>query len=318
MIGKIIIGKSFRGCISYLLEDKLSPDGKRATENRAEILDYNQCFGNKKELIRQFNDVRFLNPKLAKPVMHISLSLTPGEKLEKPGLITLAEECARDLGFEKNQFLAVTHNDTSHQHIHIVVNRVGFDGRTWNDSNNYKKIAAFCRKMELKYSLRQVASPAKFLPKERQNNIRFDTRKETMKSAIEYSLIESKTYADFERKMTQQGFKITKARGIAFTDPKKVYAKGSELGYSLATIERILALQLEQKQAMIHNRMQARKAPLLVEKSNLLEALANRGIINDQALATARALELLLKPENYDDFVPHELLHKKRKGKTPS
>lgn len=318
MIGKIIIGKSFRGCISYLLEDKLGPDGKRAIENRAEILNYNQCFGNKKELIRQFNDVRFLNPKLAKPVMHISLSLSPGEKLEKPGLVTLAEACARDLGFEKNQFLAVTHNDTGHQHIHIVVNRIGFDGRTWNDSNNYKKIAAFCRKMELKYALQQVASPAKFLPKERLNNVRFDTRKEAMKSAIEDSLIESKIYADFERKMTQKGFKITKARGIAFTDPKKVYAKGSELGYSLATIEKILALSLEQKQAMIHNRMQARKAPLLVEKSKLIEALANEGINNNPALVTARALEQLLKPEQEDDFVPYELLHKKRKGKTPS
>lgn len=318
MIGKIIIGKSFRGCISYLLEDKLGLHGKRATENRAEILGYNQCFGNKKELIRQFNDVRFLNSKLAKPVMHISLSLTLGEKLEKSSLITLAEECAREMAFEKNQFLAVTHNDTNHQHIHIVVNRVGFDGKTWNDSNNYKKIAAFCRKMELKYGLQQVASPAKFLPKERSNNVRFDTRKEEMKTAIEYSLIESKTYADFERKMTQKGFKITKARGIAFTDPKKVYAKGSELGYSLATIEKILALSLEQKQAMIHNRIQARKAPLLVEKSTLIEALADKGITNNPALVTASALEQLLKPEHDDDFVPHELLHKKRKGKTPS
>lgn len=85
MIGKIIIGKSFGGCIRYCLEDKLeltreqklalsSQDGLQH-ENRAEVLEYNMCYGNKKELTRQFNDVRALRPKLSSPVMHISLSL---------------------------------------------------------------------------------------------------------------------------------------------------------------------------------------------------------------------------------------------------
>lgn len=64
--------------------------------------------------------------------------------------------------------------------------------------------------------------------------------------------------------------------------------------------------------------MQVRKAPLLVEKSKLIEALANEGINNNPALVTARALEQLLKPEHDDDFVPRELLYKKRNRKTPS
>ena len=52
MIGKIIIGKSFGGCISYCLNDKLQqPTGEAVMENRAEVLLYNQCYGNEKELI---------------------------------------------------------------------------------------------------------------------------------------------------------------------------------------------------------------------------------------------------------------------------
>ncbi len=52
MIGKISTGKSFRGCISYCLEDKkLKQSDEVAFGNRAELIAFNQCFGDKKELI---------------------------------------------------------------------------------------------------------------------------------------------------------------------------------------------------------------------------------------------------------------------------
>lgn len=315
MIGKITLGKSFRGCISYLLEDKLDPDGKIVHENRSAIICYNQCFGTKKELTSQFGDVRRLNPRLAKPVMHISLSLSPGEKLEKPSLINLAEECAKDMWFERNQYLAVTHNDTGHQHIHIVVNRVGFDGRTCSDSNNFKKIAAFCRKAELKYGLQQVASPGKFLPKEKRQTLRFDTRKEAMKKAIGLTLLESKTYEDFESKMKQKGCQIIKARGIAFMDEKKMYAKGSELGYSLGTIKKMLSLSLAQKQVIIQKQIRDKKPVPQIGKVSYQQLSKSRAINHDPAIARARALELLLNPGRDNSITPHELLPIKRKRK---
>ena len=85
MIGKIFTGKSFRGCICYCLEDKeQKEEEKMVVKNRAELFMYNQCFGNKNELFQQFNEVRQLNPKLSKPVLHISLSLAPEENFQKP------------------------------------------------------------------------------------------------------------------------------------------------------------------------------------------------------------------------------------------
>ena len=142
MIGKIIIGKSFKGCINYCLEDKIQKeDEKLVIKNRAELLLHNQCFGTKEELIQQFNEVRQLNPKLSKPVLHITLSLAPEEKLSKAILIDMVEDCAKQLGFDKNQYIAIHHNDTSYQHVHIVANRVGFDGKTVKDHHNCQKIA---------------------------------------------------------------------------------------------------------------------------------------------------------------------------------
>ena len=171
------MGKSFRGCISYCLEDKLLSSKEVAFKNRAEVIMFNNCFGNKHELLQQFNEVRQLNSKLSKPVLHITLSLAPNEKLDKGTLSKMIEDCAKSFEFENNQFLAVTHFDTIHQHLHIVVNRIGFDKKTLSDSNNYKKIASYCREMEQKYNLQKVLSPRKFLSKELRQIPRSDSRK---------------------------------------------------------------------------------------------------------------------------------------------
>ncbi len=63
-------------------------------------------------------------------------------------LMEMSEGCAKEMGFQNNQWVAVLHHDTNHPHLHIVANRIGFDGRTVSDSNSYKRIALFCRKME--------------------------------------------------------------------------------------------------------------------------------------------------------------------------
>lgn len=313
MIGKIILGKSFRGCISYVLENKLDAVPKSTPTNRAELISFNQCFGDKKELIRQFNDVRFLNPRLAKPVMHVVLSLAPGETPGKTTLMAMAEDCAKELGFDKHQYLSVMHNDTRHLHLHIVVNRVGFDGKTLSDSNNYKKIANCCRKMEMKYQLKQMESPRRFLPKEKRNIPRLDSRKEAMKTDLRISLLESKSYMEFESRMKQKGYQVIKARGIAFRDSKKMYAKGSELGYSLSKIEKVLQLTLIQKQLQIQHDLRKEKRLIQDPKINRLEMSKSK--LPDYLPDLPKALEILLRPEHKFDYTPHELLEKKRKKK---
>jgi hypothetical protein len=151
--------------------------------------------------------------------------------------------CAKDLGFENNQYIAIAHRDTNHQHLHIFANRICFDKRTVSDSNNYEKIAKYCRKMELKYELKQLLSPRKYLSKEQRNIPRFDQRKELLKNNIQQALKECYNLQQFEVAMNKRGYQIIKGRGISFTDEKKVTVKGSEVNFSLSTIEKILAQQ---------------------------------------------------------------------------
>jgi hypothetical protein len=307
MIGKITIGKSFRGCIAYCLNDKVQQQNKDAIKNRAEVLLFNKCCGNEQELVQQFNEVRQLNSKLSKPVLHITLSLSPGENLSKDKLMEMSEHCAKDLGFENNQYVAIAHRDTNHQHLHIIANRIGFDKRTVSDSNNYQKMAKYCRKMELKYELKQVLSPRKYLSKEQRNIPRFDQRKELLRNNIQQALKECYNLQQFEVAMNKRGYQIIKGRGVSFADEKKVTVKGSDVNYSLATIEKILA---QQQWLQAH-----KQSSLVVGHTAEADLSLEQSIFNSH---TQNVLETLLKPLRDDEQLERHFLQQKPKKKRKS
>jgi ribosomal protein L31E len=325
MIGKITIGKSFKGCLMYCLNDKLPNQNQGdVMKDRAEVLLFNQCYGNPKELIQQFNEVKQLNSKLSKPVLHITLSLSPGEQLPKDKLMQLCRDCAIDMGFENNQYIAIHHKDTGHQHLHIVANRIGFDKRTVSDSNNFQKIAAYCRKMEFKFNLTPALSPRKFLPKEQRQIPRLDMRKEQLKNNIQEILKQANSYQEFEQQMKALGYQVLKGRGIAFIDDKKVKTKGSEAGFSLMKIEKILALkqQTESKEAV----KELQQEVLQKQQSNNIQHAPslNQKLLHKKQKPVPK-MELkkqiteliygIAKPENIlEQFIP-ELLKKRREKK---
>lgn len=327
MIGKIIIGKSFRGCIIYCLNDKIQKhETGKVMKHRAEVLMFNQCYGNQKELIQQFNEVRQLNPRLSKPVMHITLSLAPGENVSKDKLMEMVHHCAIDMGFSNNQYLAIHHNDTNHQHLHIIANRVGYDKRTVSDSNSYKKIANFCRKMELKYGLKQVLNPWRYLSREQRQIPRNDRRKNQIKEHIRQALNESRYYHEFEQKMKAKGYQVIKGRGISFIDEKKVKVKGSNLNYSLQTIEKIIEknrlLELKQvpKDFKIQEKIEESKLGLKPKpegngqnvKLNLKHDNSRfRDLLNDLAKMTFEVMKI----EESMDLPQKEFQQKKKRKK---
>lgn len=296
MIGKIMTGKSFGGCLLYCLNDKIQRHQEHVMKNRAEILMFNKCYGDQKELVQQFNDVRRLNPKLSKPVMHVTLSLAPGEDLTIDKWMEMVHQCAKDMGVENNQYIAIQHKDTSHHHVHIEANRVGFDKRTVSVSNSYKKIAGYCRKMELKYELKQVLSPRLYLSESERLLPRQDQRKQQLTVHIQQAFKISRNYHEFDRAIKEKGYQIIKGRGISFIDEKNVKVKGSELNYSLRTIERILDEQriAELKQSIFK--------PKITDSDTFARSHQHGKSSSEEWLSKAvstdlsRTLEVLLKP----------------------
>ncbi len=258
MIGKVIIGTSFKNCLDYCLSDKhkLSPEQKQMLSeleqvqhrNRAEVLAYNKCFGNAKELANDFEEVKKLSSRIEKPVLHITLRLAPGDRpLSKNDLTEIGNKCAKEFGVADHQYVSILHKDTQQQHIHLVANRVGLDGKVASDSNNYRRMATFCRSIEKEYHLTEVLSPRAFLSKEERNVPRHDRRKEKLKNDIARLLKDERinTYGQFEQHMKMLGYRIEKGRGICFIDDKNVRTKGSEVGFSWMKIEKVLSLKSE-------------------------------------------------------------------------
>lgn len=329
MIGKITTGKSFYHCISYCLEDKLNLSEQQKQElsmldnlqhkERAEVLIYNNCFGSSRELANQFNEVRKLSSRVEKPVLHISLRLAPGETLTKVQLAEIGRACAEEFKFDKSQYLCILHKDTHEQHIHIVANRVGYDGKAISLSNNYQQVANFCRKMEIAYNLRQVLNPKAFLPKDQRQIPRHDARKVELKNDIRQCLKKSLTYHEFEQKMKDLGYRVLKGRGIAFVDKKDVKTKGSEVGFSLMKIEKILAnnlqtqkLKEELKQMYSDGNSQNR---MLSSTQKLKKIIELERTLDDLEKRSNNLLHEMLKPQLETNHIPLELLKKRKRKK---
>jgi hypothetical protein len=318
MIGKVTLGASFTGCLSYCLEDKreLSEEQKRQLslqenvqhKNRAEIIDNNLCFGDKKKLAEQFREVAKLSKRVEKPVMHLTIRAAPGDQLTTNQWREIGRAAAQEFGLADHQYVCILHKDTRQPHIHLVGNRVGYNGKVVSDSNSYARMATLCRQLEKQYDLRQVLSPRRFLSPNDRQIPRHDARKEQLKTAIGDALRDARTYPDFEKAMRERGYRIDKARGIAFEDSKKVRTKGSEVGYSLSNIERILAQNAAKKRKLSPTEQQQKTKQRAAVRQKISHSLQAHPVpVKEKNLAytvgqdTARGLadlvNQLMKPE---------------------
>ncbi|MFY0255967.1 relaxase/mobilization nuclease domain-containing protein [Chitinophaga sp. 30R24] len=301
-------------------------------KNRAEVLSYNKCFGNLKELAGQFLGVAKLSKRVEKPVFHFSLRLAPGETLTNNQLIEVGRECAKEFGVADNQYICVLHKDTKEQHIHIVANRVGYNSKVASDSNSYKRMAALCRKLEKQYKLQEVLSPRAFLSPKDRLLPRQDQRKEKLKTDIRQTLEKVHSYVEFQQRMQALGYKLIKGRGISFIDDKKVKVKGSEVGFSLAKIEKVLALkqelatkQAEQKIYEAAIQRDTKQQTLSPAQKMLCEtqraAHVEHSLIVPVTKELSSLLEQLLQPVDTSNYLPYELTEegiKRRKRKQKS
>ena len=145
MIAKAIKGKGFGGAVAYDLEK----------EDRR-LLATNMDGETPRELAREFGEIRKLRPTLGRAVLHVSLSAAPGEHLTDAQWVEVGQRYLRGMGLHQNQYLITRHVDTEHEHIHLLVNRIRFDGKVVSDSNDYRRQEALMREIERDYALQPV------------------------------------------------------------------------------------------------------------------------------------------------------------------
>ena len=141
MIGKVVIGKTFGGCVSYVVQKK-----------DAEIL-YGEGIRteNKDTMIHDFNMQRKVKPTLGRAVGHISLNWSIHDKanLTPEVMLSVAQEYLIKMKIKDTQVLIVQHKDKSHPHLHIIYNRVDNQGKVVSDHYQYKRNLVACKELTL-------------------------------------------------------------------------------------------------------------------------------------------------------------------------
>ncbi|MDT0690047.1 relaxase/mobilization nuclease domain-containing protein [Salegentibacter sp. F188] len=64
----------------------------------------------------------------------VSPSIEDGRDLTKKDLEEIAKKFLKEMNLQNNQSIGFVHRDKAHTHIHIYTNRIGFDGKAYNDS----------------------------------------------------------------------------------------------------------------------------------------------------------------------------------------
>lgn len=146
MIANLAKGRGFRGALEYNL-----------AREKGYIIDSNMAGENPRELAAEFGEIRKLRPNLGRAVFHVALSAAPGENLTDEQWRGIAQYYLHGMGFTDNQYVVIRHTDTEHSHIHILANRIRFDGQVVSDSHDYKRQENIMREIERGYGLQRVA-----------------------------------------------------------------------------------------------------------------------------------------------------------------
>ncbi len=140
MIPKINgLGRSFAGVAAYCLHDAPEPDDRRPrTSERVGWADTRNLATFRPERAARLMaatakaapDLKRLaggsqgGRKLAKPVLHYSLSWARDETPDKGEMNWAVDGSLEALGLEGHEALIVAHEDTRHPHVHVIANRV--------------------------------------------------------------------------------------------------------------------------------------------------------------------------------------------------
>ncbi len=197
MIGKIKKGKSFGGCIRYVM-------GK---DNAEVIASDGVLLGNNREITDSFNYQRMLNPKIKQPVGHIALSFKPEDKprLTNEFMAKIVMEYMDLMVIKDTQFILVRHNNTDNPHCHLVYNRIGYDGKVISSQGDYKRNEIATKKLKDKYRLTYAEDKGKTNVKKLRSA---DRVKYEIHNAVKKALKSSKTWKEFNNNLAGQGVKL--------------------------------------------------------------------------------------------------------------
>ncbi|MEM8937722.1 MAG: relaxase/mobilization nuclease domain-containing protein [Bacteroidota bacterium] len=140
-------------------------------EKNAEIIHSQHLAGQTpKEIIGEFKIIQEQNRRCKNNTLSFVLSPTieDGKNLSQKKLKELTQRFIGQMNLKNNQAIAFAHRDKQHIHIHLYVNRIGFDGKAYKDSFIGKRSQLAAQKVAKEMGLTTV----KEVQREKENELR--------------------------------------------------------------------------------------------------------------------------------------------------
>lgn len=203
------------------------------------------------EILHEMKVIQDLNQRAVKKTLSLVLSphIEEGKNLSDNQLRYLTRDFLKDLNIDpdKHQYFAFVHTEKSHKHIHIIANRVSYDGVLFPDSFIGKKAQWAASRVAIKHGLisakeRQIENIKKLdIEKHLDKTIRKDIKRkhdwvmnQKPKSMQDYFVIMGKLGVEVTPTINLSG----KVQGMRMKDMEsgKDY-KASEVHRSLSLVQ---------------------------------------------------------------------------------
>lgn len=147
---KVTRGRGFRGALDYAFDE-----GAKATgDKNAELVGGTMSGTDPRMLAAEFGHTRRLRKDVTRPVWHCSLALPAGDRLSSQRWEDVAADFMQRMGFPPDtQWVAVRHQDTDYDHIHIIASRVSLSGQVWYGQHEAFKAIAVAQELEREHGL---------------------------------------------------------------------------------------------------------------------------------------------------------------------
>ena len=206
MIAKIVQGHGFRGVVGYVLDKEkaslLCAEGVRIKD--------------KESIVKSFIAQQKLNPKIVKPVAHISLDFSVQDKnrLTDQFMVGMAREYMEKMGYRDTQYIIARHHDTDHPHIHLVINRIDNNGKRISDQKEKLRNVKICMELTKKYGW-YIASGKENVKEHRLKEP--DKTKYEIYHALQSAISKCRNWQDLKAELLKSGIK-TEFRNNGATD----------------------------------------------------------------------------------------------------
>jgi hypothetical protein len=118
------------------------------------LLSANAVYATQLEIASEFRRVSALRPEAVRPFVKLTLSLK-NEVLSRRKWSNVLYWMLEEIGLspQRHQYISGRHTDTSHDHNHSVINRVGVDGSVWRGDWEVFRLMKACQKVEQVFGL---------------------------------------------------------------------------------------------------------------------------------------------------------------------